>query len=153
MRRLKHVKGMDELRKVLNQMTPEVAKKVVSKANRKGAQAIRDYARSLAPIDTGALRDGIVSGAGRSGQKFVTTQIVGISNAKWIGRSPRDLPPTEYSKMVEYGHEGKDGTQVPPDPFMRDTFDRTGDLVIQTVMDHLAQGIVEVGGQLGGGSI
>lgn len=147
--RLSHVKGLEALKFSLNELTPALARKVVSKANRKGAQALRDKARSLAPIDTGALRDAIVSGAGRSNRKLVYTQLVGISDQKWIGRSPRDLPPSSYANIVEHGHTAPDGTQVPPDPFMRDAFDRSGDFVVQTIVNVMSDGIHEEAAKLG----
>ena len=147
-----HVKGLDRLKENLKQLPEQVQRKVVRKANRKGAQLMRDYAKSIAPIDTGALRDGLTTRVGRSIKKLIFTQLVGITDDKFIARSARDLPPTVYSKMVEYGHNTEDGRQVPPDPFMRDTFDRSGDMAINAVVDAMDDGIQEEAARLGRGA-
>ena len=150
--RTQHIKGLDRLKENLKRLPDEIQRKVVRTANRKGAKIMLDQAKSLAPIDTGALRDGLTTRVGRSIKKLIFTNLVGVTDNKFMPRSPRDLPPTIYSKMVEYGHKKPDGSKVPPDPFMRNTFDLSGDMAISAVVDALDAGIQERATHINGGA-
>lgn len=87
---------------------------------RKAGQEVEKDAKSLAPVDTGALRDSISTNAEGDGRFALMTVEVG--------------PTVDYARLVEYGT-----SDTSPQPFMRPAFEKaTSKLEVE--LDRIVRG-------------
>lgn len=114
------VVGKDELQAALGEIAEKLPVNAVRKALRAGAAVIREKARSLAPVRTGALRKAISSGTDRTKNSRVPFAFVNIAkrvfwvettkrgkrrlkSEAWGGSSRGFIYPRNYAHLVEYG--------------------------------------------------
>lgn len=87
------INGLAELQQALQQLPAKMERNVLRGALRAGGNVLRDEAKSLVPVDTGALRDTIrVSTRARGGQ--VTARVLAGSRKKGEAF---------YAHLVEFG--------------------------------------------------
>lgn len=84
---LVHVKGLSDLQRLLDEMPAKVEKNILRGALREGAKVIRNYAKAIAPRDTGFLSKSIKAGSRAKGGTAI-----GYVNTRAF-----------YAHLVEYG--------------------------------------------------
>lgn len=158
------VEGLKEINDRLTQLPNKLAKKVINKAMRAGARIIRDRAKALTPVRTGALKRNIVSKRGlrRYDDGLEARLIIGVRHGK-----VRDAPTTYitkpgkkkvrkltaydkrkqdpyYFRFQELGYTQRDGTKVEGKKFLQNALDQSGQRAINKVRD-VARSEIEKG--------
>jgi HK97 gp10 family phage protein len=122
-----NIHGFQELEEQLKTLGPKLARKAAGPALKKAGQHIVDYAKTLAPVDTGRLEDSIVIQLTPTRGKTDNVQAV-------IGfKKPR----SRIAHLLEYGT-----SKQPPQPFMRPAIDAKGEGVITSLGHELWAGIL-----------
>lgn len=113
--------GLDEIRATLRQLPQETQNKVLTYAVRRAAAPMVKVAKSLAPVDTGALRSSIgviVRRGKRGGDPYA---IVGPERGRYFRKGKRLKKgadrrgadePANYAHLVEFGHMSAAATGV-----------------------------------------
>jgi HK97 gp10 family phage protein len=144
--------GAKELDKLLSELGPAVAKKVVNAALSKAAEPVLAELRATAPIN-GIVADNIKRGKFygqlrrniRKGKRNATTGLIlaiGIGRAFW-------------GKFQEFGwKQGKQHPhQIPARPWFRPAWDRTKAQALRVLGEELGKGVereaLKLAGQLG----
>jgi HK97 gp10 family phage protein len=146
------VKGLEELKSKLDQLSTKEADAAIRKALRAGAAIEQAAIAERAPVkvDTGgtlpegALKSDIVVKMTRDGQGNIAA-IVGPDKltshvARWVEYGHR-LVRDGYSRVLANGKtkgSGKQVGNVPAHPFIRPAFEATADEVAQTIASTLA---------------
>jgi len=97
------IRGIEEIRAALRRLPEALSRKMLIKAARKALGEVRDETKLTAPVDTGALRQSIVSYAyKRKGSNDVGGN-VGIRKQKSTpeGSTPGRKNPRKYAHIVE----------------------------------------------------
>lgn len=125
MAELKHVKGLSELLAALDQLPDNVSKNVLRGMVNAGATVIKNEARAMAPVDTGALRQSIIQKhIPEKSNKFVQTYYVTVRSGprfKKIGGKLTRItgaPDAFYWRFLEFGTK-----KMAAKPFMRPAFE------------------------------
>lgn len=119
------VKGLEDLIAKLNALPAKLEKKVIRAAVRKGANIIRDKARSYVPVDTGDLKKSItVSGA--KYKKGTIALAIKPRNNKKKGVT------VFYGRFIEYGT-----SKMAAKPYMRPAYDEAEKEVLDTVINDI----------------
>lgn len=109
--------GVDEMRRQLESIAdPKAVQRILGAGLSAGAQAIRDEARTRAPVRTGALRESIIAYRDRKPQQGTVHYLVGVRRIKVayaVNRLNRRLKraglklkireDTFYWRFLEYG--------------------------------------------------
>lgn len=139
------IKGAEALEKQLLRIERKVAKKVVRTASRAAAKDVVAAQKAAAPKDSGDLRKSMKVRANQYKD--------GYAAGLWFDteRFPQLIGEGAYGKRafypfaVEYGHAAPGqagGTKtVPPQPFIRNTFDRMKGKSFQTIRRELGRGL------------
>ncbi|WP_109994950.1 HK97-gp10 family putative phage morphogenesis protein [Salinisphaera sp. LB1] len=131
------VLGIKNLQKNLKQLAKDVKEKDLNYATRKAANPIRDKARENAPVESGRLREDIVTRKTTKYSEYDSEYTVGIRNRK-RGRKgdPNRIPPAVYGPFVEFGT-----SKQPAQPFIRPAYDSEGPKTLQRFNDVLSKRI------------
>lgn len=101
------VSGDEELQQAIVNAAQRVSSDAVVDVLMQAATAVRDHARALVRVKTGALRDAIFASRGRPFARPGSVSVI-------AGVSPKRAP---HRHLVEYGHAGP--RPAPPHPFWR----------------------------------
>lgn len=112
--------GDEELRRKLRGLRRQELRRPLSRAARAEARKVLLTARSVVPVDTGALRRGLRVRAIRRSRRRIGFQVQTPKRRKLgITRSGY------YPSAVEYGfRHARSGRQVPARPYIRPAFER-----------------------------
>lgn len=149
------LQGLDGVLDALKALPREVAGKnggPVRVALAKGAKRIRDRARQLAAVDTGAVRDNIVLKRDRSPQRSGANEryLVGVRGGSQtsyadtkrnrrkglVGQKYEKAGRTYYWRFLEFGT-----ANAPPRPFLRPAFEQEAQGVLDNIGDDLRKAI------------
>jgi len=141
------LEGLDKLQAQLVELGVQLGVKTLAKAARKAFLPVLTDARSLVPVDSGALRDalkvsvkkpkggeavvvvGILVGAGRAAQARVAAAAFGEAQSK-------ALPPARRWHFIELGT-----SHTAAHPFLRPALDRNASVVLAALKEEIAKGI------------
>lgn len=127
------VKGLRELGVALKELGDEMHLKIARAATRKASILIRDNARSLAPVKTGELREGIqVRRLKRESYPGFEVWAVGVF--KYSRQKQRHDP--YYWKFVEFGT-----VKMSAQPFLRPGYDGEKTEAVEVMRNEIAAGI------------
>lgn len=125
-----NVLGLTGVKDALSQFTPAKRRAIGRVALDNAGQITARVARSLAPIDSGGLRESIdVSGTLSRAQ--AAEHVKFAEQERFIGPDARP-----QGHLREFGSDG-----APPHPFMRPAWDSTKNQVLDRVADELWLGI------------
>lgn len=135
--------NLNGIEEKLNEIGPQLAKKYLRKAMKAGMQLIVDDAKAHVPVDTGALRDSIVSVATLSAKQDSGRCAVGPSQDPGVKKSGQDFDqsPALYGMLIEFGVPSRHIERV---PWLRPAFDAQADNVVVKFVEVLAEGLAEV---------
>lgn len=125
------IDGAAQMDKILQELGSEVATKLGRSAIRAAATLVRDEAKRLAPVDTGALRDGITVVSGK--QALVRTEASSTENAAIV---------TVRGSAAWRAHFTEFGTpRQAAQPFLRPAMDQKRKEVLDKLAKSLGSGI------------
>lgn len=143
------IKGLEKFRKGLQDLPAKVAKLAMMKAVKYAAFILEEEIKQRAPVDTGALKDSIVSKGKTISPWEVSYQVQTVTNshskhAAW------------YAPLVEYGHSyvikrGKKVVahgKVPPRPFFRPAFDAQKENMQEVMVKEISEVATKEWGKL-----
>lgn len=126
--------GDEELQAKLAAMTLKVQRKIVRQALRKGGKRVRDEARRLAPVETGALKKSIKVRAARNLRRGSFGIAVLTGTRAELGISPEAK--YYYPAVVEFGGRGHDAQ-----PYLRPAMDATRTEVLGLVKQAIREAL------------
>ena len=135
---MKHVKGLSDLNKFLQQLPAKVEANILRGALRAGAVVVREEMRATVPVDTGTLKAGLkISTNRRRGQVSAKVKATGKHAyiAPWLeyGTAAHKIT-AKKGKGLFFGGLFVKGVQHPgarPKPFLRPALDgRAQDAVV-----------------------
>lgn len=132
MNTVSEVKGLEDLIAKLNSLPEKLEKKVIRSAVRKGANIIRDKARSYVPVDSGELRKSITVSGAKYKKGTIAFAIKPRKNKK------RGIT-VFYGKFIEFGT-----SKMAAKPFMRPAYDEAEKEVLETVINDIKSKVDEV---------
>lgn len=160
------IQGLGDLKANLQSLPDKLMKRVLTSALRQGANVIKDEAKALCPVETGALRASIRVTARRGTATLVHFNVVagGLSSAQ---QKKFGIETAFYAVMVEEGHlirgKGqalKGGTRskslqrailvehgaasVPAHPFMRPALENKAQDAITEIADEVSSRMQEL---------
>ena len=109
------ITGIEEVQKEIEDLAERVAA-ALPDAIRKGATLIEDSAKDKAPVQTGALRDSIITDVQRKGSEIIVE----------VG------PTVDYADDVEFGRLRKAAQ-----PYLRPAVDETEQEVLDLIVQEL----------------
>jgi HK97 gp10 family phage protein len=130
--------GLQELYKQLKRLDPEVLQKVMRAATRKSFAKVISTAKSLVPVESGALRESIRMASEKGAQGTKTAMVVGLKIAGGGGSKQaamaaaafgegqsKNLPPARRWHFTELGT-----SKIPAKSFARRALDESKDAVL-----------------------
>lgn len=149
------VEGLKELNDRLTQLPNKLAKKVINKAMRAGARIIRDRAKALAPVRTGAIKRniGVKRGQRRYDGDLEARLIIGVLHGKVKeqgstirlkdgGFKVKKLTAYDkrkedpyYFRFQEKGYTQRDGVKIPGKKFLLNALEQSGQRAANKVRD------------------
>lgn len=147
------IRGLDELKRKMQELHVEArdGKKIFRAALRQAGNVIRDAARRNAPVDSGALRRGIVTKSARGRPGLIKAKVA--AEARKVSKK-YPSPGYPYGLAVEQGHgapntrkrqfRGAGATEfgtalTPPKPFLRPAFLSTQKQVLDRFSEAAGQ--------------
>jgi HK97 gp10 family phage protein len=103
------ITGLKELDTALKELPRGVRNRMIRKGMKEAAQPVLDMAKSMAPVDTGKLRDKMRIYSARLGRKQRK-----VSTGATISWPKSKTSPGKYAAINEYGGSGR-----PARPFLR----------------------------------
>lgn len=131
--------GDKELQAKLADLTPKVQRKIVRSALRQGAKRVRDEARRLAPVDTGALKKSIKVRAARNLRRGSFGIAILTGTRAELGISPEAK--FYYPAVVEFGGRGHGGRGYDAQPYLRPAMDATRAEVLGLVKQAIREAL------------
>src|SRR5260221_582984 len=107
------IEGLNEVRDALEELPKAMSKNVMQRVLEKHAAPIAATAKSLAPVNTGELRDEIVASIKLTSHQRALHETQGDDVEVFVGSG------VFYAHMQEFGTEHN-----PPHPFMRPAWDQ-----------------------------
>lgn len=151
--------GVEEVEAMLKRLPEVNAKKVVETSLRAGAVVVRRQAKANLTanrsVDTGALRNTLTIRRKTEVPKFgvmtVTLRASGKLYTVVRGGSSRATKarPSKYAHLVEFGHQNRDGSHTPAEPFMRPAVETKKNEAVKAIIDGAAKGLVREATKLG----
>jgi HK97 gp10 family phage protein len=126
------VKGFRELKRKLDTLPVNVARRVLPKASQEGAKVLRREARRRAPRREGTLRRGLSYMRKKRMPKTAASYIVGLTRKAF------------YGMFIEFGTK-----HIPAKPFLRPALDEEKDKIINAMREKLRAGIEREAAKLG----
>ena len=138
-----NVTGINDVIKLLEKVEKAPAK-TLTISTKKGANIIKNQAKSDAPKETGALRRSIKIRAEkrRNGKKVYQVKFIGENLAKVSADGKRSF----YPASQEYGWTDKNGKRHlgTGKKFLRNALEDNRESVKQTILDEMAKSLREV---------
>lgn len=141
------IRGLRELGELMVGLKEEVNQRIANRAVSKGAQFIRDLAKSRAPvlphetflyehgekipIPSGTLRDNIVSVKVSKSKTALTSEFIVTVRGK-----RKDKYAARYGRLVEYGT-----VNFAPEPYLRPAFDSGKETAASIIANELSAGL------------
>jgi HK97 gp10 family phage protein len=144
------IEGLDELQAIFKELPAVVSYNLIIKGLKRSGSIIQQEARSLAPVDSGDLKRGIVSAPkrdrknptvfvgprrGKTGPWYAHFQEFGTSGfgkrtRKYVGRidGVRKFKTTKYARV---------GGGLPAQPFMQPAFDRKYKIAYDSIKENI----------------
>ncbi|MFV0409091.1 MAG: HK97-gp10 family putative phage morphogenesis protein [Paracoccus sp. (in: a-proteobacteria)] len=142
--------GFKELEASLSNLGGAVGKRVARAALRKAVEPMRDKAKELAPVDTGALRDSIIIGNRLDGRQMRSLKKLSKDQRSavevFMGPSYLKGDRGRHGHLVEFGtaprlngglFKGARHPGTAPQPFMRPAWDAEKDPTIERLRELL----------------
>ncbi len=117
--------GLEAIIAKLNALPDKLEKKVLRAAVRKGANIIRDKARSYVPYDSGELKKSITTSSIKAKRGVIAFNIRPRNNKK------RGVS-VFYGRFIEYGT-----SKMSAKPYMRPAYDEAENQVLETVINDI----------------
>lgn len=131
---MNEIRGIREIIDKLNALPDKLRNKAVRSAVRKGANIIRDAARSKVPIKTGNLRKSIITSNSRTKNKDIVASKVRLAQRK----SKKASSPF-YGYFIEFGT-----SKMVAKPFLRPALDEKESEVLSTTMNEIKIAVDEL---------
>jgi HK97 gp10 family phage protein len=134
-----NVKGDEGLRKMLQSLTPKLARKALRPALRAGAKKVMNAAKARAPFLTGALAKGDWKvRAGKSSRKVAKVKMRVLLPTRESLGIPADAK-HYYPAVLEYGGKTQD-----PHPFLRPATNESTAAVVSEVRTAIRNNIERI---------
>lgn len=130
------MEGWAELKPKLLDLPDKLVNNILRAAMRQGANVMRDEAKALCPVDTGALQASIRTVARRGSRDKVQFNVVAGGAFTATKEERYGMKAPFYALFVEYGHGGP--RPAGPHPFMRPAVESTAELAIDFVMTGIS---------------
>lgn len=137
--------GMKELERMFRQLG-KVPQTVATKSARAGASIALKAAKAKAPVDTGALRDGIILKRERRvkvGKAVYDVMMDPAKNDIFV-KETLDGKRYYYPASQEYGYIAPDGSYIPGYHFLRDSLTDNAKQIEQKVIDTAKKTVEKV---------
>lgn len=121
------IEGLSELKAAIEQLPKAVGKSVMRKVLMARAKTIAAAAKSLAPVNSGELRDSIIASTKLSKRQKREAKETGSYVEVYAGAGP--LP---HAHLVEFG-----SVHNAPEPFMRPAWDGAKGELLDTIKEDL----------------
>ena len=152
------IQGLAELERFMAQFPEKIQARVARNAMAAGARVIRDEAKKIVPVRTGALRRSIRSGSKRERDGMVTATIRAGRRGKKTDNTPFYAHMVEYGtkphsiapknrKALKIGDRYASSAVIPtvrPKPYMRPALDGKWRQAVQTVADRIRERLDDV---------
>lgn len=126
--------GDKQLSAKLSAMVPKVQKKITRQALRQGAKRVRDEARRLAPVDSGALKKSLKVRAAKNLRRGSFGLSVLTGTRAELGISPEAK--FYYPAVLEYGGRGHEAQ-----PYLRPAMDATRAEVLGLIKSSIREAL------------
>lgn len=133
--------GFAELETALRSLGERTQRKVVRQAVNRSLTPCLKAARANAPEESGLLKEALDKKVKTYPEQMTVVGLVGPDTETKGEFNGETRWPAKYAHLVEGGHIGPDGEQVPAHPFLRPAFDATEKTMIDTMIDRLGKGI------------
>ncbi len=139
------VLGLQELGQKMRALSEKVNKRIAARATGRAAKVIKDAAKRQVQanpsVDTGSLRDAIVTKKTRKSETQDTSaHIVAVrirgSRRKTGGKNRRKQATAPYAALVEFGT-----VNMQAEPFLRPAFDSKSGEALNVMVSTLREGI------------
>lgn len=132
--------GLKQLDKALKELPKATQKSVLRTAARRALKPIMQDARSRVHVDKGDLRDSIIIST--KARNARTRRSLGRSGVRvWVGPS---WPQGAHGHLEEFGT-----VKTPAHPFMRPSWDRGKDKVLDDFVKEISKGLIRTARRLG----
>lgn len=150
------LKGLEGLKKQLEQLGEELQPKVLRSAMREAFKPVLEAARAKVPVDSGELRAGIAlataktPGGGLAAGLLISSKTTGLKQARMaaaaFGEAQSTSSPARTWHLIELGTK-----HSPPQPFLRPALDENAQTVVSTfaaaVRKKIEQALKKRGGR------
>lgn len=139
------IQGMKELERMFKQLE-KVPQTVATKSARAGATIALKSAKAKAPVDTGALRDGIILKRERRvkvGKAVYDVMMDPAKNDIFV-KTTKDGKRYYYPASQEYGFIAPDGSYIPGYHFLRDSLQDNTRQIEQKVIDTAKKSVEKI---------
>jgi HK97 gp10 family phage protein len=136
-----NITGIEELTRML-EAGKKAPARVLTTASKKGANIVKDTAKNLSPVNTGALKRGIRLKAEKSktGKKVYRILVMGEKFVKISLAGKRSF----YPASQEYGWRTTRG-KVPPKNYMKQALQQNRQMIEQTIINELTNSLKALG--------
>lgn len=121
-----NVIGADQVKKMFEALPKKIQNKLIRKGMTAAGRIVRDKARELAPVDTGALRDSIKARKPKGTKRGAIRRQVAAT--------------VPYAAAIEFGKgKGRKGRRK----FLNPALVQSKDAILQAISDAVAEGVKE----------
>lgn len=124
------IEGLREAERALKDLGPDVARRVLRTAVKKGAEPMLHAARSKAPFDEGLLVSTIKVRTGVNRRRGSAAAKVTTKDGDYKGES-------FYGSFIEYGTD-----KMPAQPYLRPAFDENKERSVIIIKAEIAAGVI-----------
>lgn len=135
------LEGFAELEAALKSLGERTQRKVVRQAVNRSLTPCLKAARANAPEESGLLKESLDKKVKTYVESQTVVGLVGPDTETQGEFNGEKRWPAKYAHLVENGHIGPNGEQVPAHPFLRPAFDSTEQTMLDTMADRLGKGI------------
>jgi len=130
------IKGMKELEKLIKDLG-KLPQKTVDKAARSGADIALRPAKENAPVESGTLKEHIVTGAEKSKVTGKKVYRIGMAPNDDFVKISKEGNRSYYPASQEFGFITRDGGYVQGKHFLRDSIDQNAEQIKKKVVEVL----------------
>ncbi len=146
MAEFKHISGLSQLVRAMEELPKNVQRNALRKAASSGAAIVRTTVRNMAPVQTGKLKRSIAMKRARTPDSQIATYEVHVRQAynAWnrVGNKKVEAYgkfDAYYARWIEYGT-----SQMSPQPFMRPAWQLSKDAAADKIVEVLRAKIAEL---------